>query len=42
MQKMLNTSFYEATFCKGFLEDVEARMIDKSQGPDPTKREYCY
>ena len=33
MWKMLNTSFYKATFCKvikGFLEDVEVRMIDKT------------
>ena len=25
---------------KGFLEDVEIRLIDKTQGSDPTKREY--
>ena len=25
---------------KGFLEDVEVRLIDKTQGSDPTKREY--
>ena len=45
MWKMLNTSFYKATFCKmikGFLEDVEVRMIDKTQDPDPTKREYYW
>ena len=42
---MLNTSFYKATFCKmikAFLEDVEVRMIDKTQDPDPTKREYYW
>ena len=27
---------------KGFLEDVEVRMIDKTQDPDPTKREYYW
>ena len=40
--EMLNTSFYKATFCKvikGFLEDVEVRMIDKTKGPDLNKRE---
>ena len=45
MWKMLNTSFYKATFCKmikGFLEDVEVRMIDKTQDPDPTKTEYYW
>ena len=45
MWKMLNTSFYKATFCKmikGFLEDVEVRMIDKTQYPDPTKTEYYW
>ena len=25
---------------KGFLEDVEVRLTDKTQGSDPTKREY--
>ena len=25
---------------KGFLEDVEVRLIDKIQGSDPTKWEY--
>ena len=38
--KMLNKSFYKVTFwkmiIKGFLEDVEVRLID-SQGSDPTK-----
>ena len=45
MWKMLNTSFYKATFCKmikGFLEDVEVRMIDKTQDPDPAKTEYYW
>ena len=45
MWKMLNTSFYKATFCKmirGFLEDVEVRMIDKAQDPDQTKTEYYW
>ena len=27
---------------KGFLEDVEVRLIDKAQGSDPTKREYYW
>ena len=45
MWKMLNTSFYKATFCKmirGFLEDVEVRMIDKAQDPDQTKTEHYW
>ena len=45
MWKMLNTSFHKATFCKmikGFLEDVEVRMIDKTQDPDPAKTEYYW
>ena len=27
---------------KGFLEDVEVRLIDKTEGCDPTKREYYW
>ena len=27
---------------KGFLEDVEVRLIDKTNGSDPTKREYYW
>ena len=27
---------------KVFLEDVEIRLIDKTQGSDPTKQEYIY
>ena len=27
---------------KGFLEDVEVRLIDKVQGSDPAKREYYW
>ena len=27
---------------KGFLEDVEVRLIDKTQGSDSTKREYYW
>ena len=27
---------------KGFLEDVEVRLIDKAQGSDPAKREYYW
>ena len=27
---------------KGFLEDVEVKLIDKVQGSDPAKREYCW
>ena len=27
---------------KSFLEDVEVRLIDKTQGSDPTKREYYW
>ena len=41
--KILNKSFYKAAFCKlikGFPEDVEVRLIDKTQGSDPTKREH--
>ena len=43
--KMLNKSFYKATFCmiiKIFLEDVEIRLIDETQGSDPTKQEYYW
>ena len=39
---MLNKIFYQATFQKGLLEAVEARLIDKLQGFDPTMREYYW
>ena len=28
--------------CKGFLDDVELRLIDKTQGSDSTRREYSW
>ena len=43
--KILNKSFYKATFgmiIKVFLEDVEIRLIDKTQGSDPIKQEYYW
>ena len=39
-QKFLQSHFLQDDH-KGFLEDVEVRLIDKTQGSDPTKREYC-
>ena len=27
---------------KGFLKEVEVRLIDKTQGSDPTKREFYW
>ena len=42
---MLSKCFYKATFCKmikDVLEDAVVRLIDKTQGSDPTKREYCW
>ena len=38
-QKLLQSHFWQDDH-KGFLEDVEVRLIDKTQGSDPTKREY--
>ena len=38
-QKFLQSHFFQDDH-KGFLEDVEVRLIDKTQGSDPTKREY--
>ena len=40
-QKFLQCQFLQPDR-KGFLKDVEIRLIDKTQGSDPTKRElYC-
>ena len=40
-QKFLQCQFLEPDR-KGFLKDVEIRLIDKTQGSDPTKRKlYC-
>ena len=43
---MLNKSFYKSHFLqdyhKSFLEDIEVRLIDKTQGSDPAKREYYW
>ena len=38
-QKFLQSHFLHD---KGFLEDVQVRLIDKTQGSDPTKREYYW
>ena len=40
-QKFLETYFLQDDH-KVFLEDVEVRLIDKTQGSDPTKREYYW
>ena len=40
-QKFLQSHFLQDDH-KGFLEDVEVRLIDKTQGSDPTKREYYW
>ena len=37
-QKFLQSYFLQDDH-KGFLEDVEVRLIDKTQGSDPTRRE---
>ena len=40
-QKFLQCQFLQPDR-KGFLKDVKIRLIDKTQGSDPTKRElYC-
>ena len=38
-QKFLQILFLQDDH-KGFLEDVEVGLIDRTQGSDPTKREY--
>ena len=40
-QKFLQGHFLQDDH-KGFLEDVEVRLIDKAQGSDPTMREYYW
>ena len=40
-QKFLQSQFLQDDR-KGFLEDVEVRLIDKTQGSDHTKREYYW
>ena len=40
-QKFLQSHFLQDDH-KGFLEDVEVRLTDKTQGCDPTKREYYW
>ena len=46
MWKVLNKNFLRSHFLqddhKGFLENVEVRLIDKTQGTDSTKREYYW
>ena len=37
--KFLQSRFLQDDY-KGFLEYVEGRLIDKTQGSDPTKRDY--
>ena len=41
LNKFLQSHFLQDDH-KGFLEDVEVRLIDKAQGSDPTKREYYW
>ena len=36
-QKILQSHFLQPDH-KGFLKDVEVRLIDEAQGSDPTKR----
>ena len=40
-QKFLQDHFLQ-DYHKGFLEDVELRLIDKTQGSDPTELEYYW
>ena len=40
-QKLLQSHFLQDDH-KGFLEDFEVRLIDKTQGFAPTKREYYW
>ena len=40
-QMFLQSHFLQGDH-KGFLEDVEVRLIDKTQGSDPIKREYYW
>ena len=40
-QKFLKSHFLQDGY-KGFLEDVEVRLIDKTQDSDPTKQEYYW
>ena len=40
-QKFLQSHFLQDDQ-KGFLEDVEVRLINETQGSDPTKREYYW
>ena len=41
MQKFVQSYFLQPDH-KGFLEDVKARSIDKTQGSDPTKRDFYW
>ena len=38
-QKFLQSHFLQQDH-KGFLQDVEVRLIDKTKGYDPTRREF--
>ena len=40
-QKFLQSHFLQEEH-KGFLENFEVRLIDKTQGSDPIKREYYW
>ena len=40
-QKFLQSHFLKQDR-KGFLKDVEVRLIDKTKGYDPTKREFYW
>ena len=40
-QKFLSSHFLQDDY-KGFLEDVEVRLTDKTQGSDPTKGKYYW
>ena len=40
-QKFLQSHFLQDDH-KGFLENLEVRLIDKTEGSDPTKREFYW
>ena len=42
VKQMFLQSHFQQDDHKGFLEDVEVKLIDKTQGSDPTKPEYYW
>ena len=40
-QRFLQSHYLQPDY-KVFLKNKEVRLIDKAQGPDPTKRELCW